>query len=263
MIYAIGDVHGHYEALLRLLEQIRFSDGDTLWLTGDLINRGGQSIEVLRFVARTPQIRMVLGNHDVGLLVQAQNFPEWGSGTVAEALLREEDGLALLDFLRHQPLMLQQDGVILSHAGIYPEWTAQEALRYAQEVEKRLQADDYVDFLRDVYGDEPRHWSEALSASNRYRFIINAFTRMRYLDADGGLNMRASMPPAQAGSALTPWFEADLRYSGRQYFGHWAALGHYRHREALCLDGGYAWGGYLYAWNVSEDVLAGRLAAEK
>ncbi|MDO4436099.1 MAG: symmetrical bis(5'-nucleosyl)-tetraphosphatase [Cardiobacteriaceae bacterium] len=260
-IFAVGDVHGHYDALARLLEQIHFSDDDWLWLTGDLVNRGTQSAEVLRFVHGFRHKEVVLGNHDFSVLVQAQDFKDIEMKKETKAILKEDDGEELIDGLRRYPLMLldEERQVLMTHAGLYPRWNEKQGLALAQGVSERLQAHDYRDFLHEVYGDEPRCWREDLEGMDLWRFTINAFCRMRYLDEDWGLNLRAKGSPDKGKEGIEPWFKKPQQSALWQYFGHWASLGDYAYGRCRCLDGGYAWGGKLMAWNVSENRLAGQV----
>lgn len=262
-IYAIGDVHGHYDALARLLEQVHFCDDDTLWLVGDLVNRGPQSAEVLRFVHGFRHKQVVLGNHDLSLLVQAQDFKDIEMKKDTRAILKEDDGEELVDGLRRYPLMLVDEGlgVVMTHAGLYPKWSVAQGLAYAKQVSERLQAHDYRDFLYEVYGDEPNVWTASLRGMDLWRFTINAFCRMRFLDENWGLNLRAKGSPDKTKDGIEPWFKKPQQSALQQYFGHWASLGDYAYGHCRCLDGGYAWGGKLMAWNVSDNELAGQVFA--
>lgn len=257
-IYAIGDIHGHLDGLLRLLEKIHYGDDDELWFVGDFINRGPQSAAVLRFLHQLPRKRVALGNHDVAALVQMQRFPEFEIMKGVAAILAEADGEELLDRLRqYQFLVVNHElKVVMSHAGIYPGWSLEEALRYDELLVKQLQGPNYRDFLRQIYGDEPCAWPECQTEGERFRFMVNAFCRMRYLRADGALELHEKRPPA-AVSTMQPWFHFPRRCRYQQYFGHWASLGDHAYENVRCLDGGFAWGGRLIAWNVSENRRAG------
>lgn len=261
-IYAIGDVHGQYQALMRLLEQIGYSDSDELWFVGDLVNRGPDSLAVLRLVTGMQNAKVVLGNHDLALLVQTQRFK--GSkikGTMAE-IIEAPDGLELIDSLRRYPMLHVDKArkVAMSHAGMYPGWTMKTAKRLNREVGKALQGRKYREFLKNLYGDEPARWSENLSGMDEKRFAVNVFCRMRFLSADGALDLDAKMAPHDAGPGLIPWFDWEMHNKYRWIFGHWANCGLMVRRRIACIDGGSAWGGELVAFDVEQWVVAGRVA---
>lgn len=264
MIYAIGDIHGHFGPLMRLLDKIHYGDSDELWFVGDFVSRGPQQAEVLRFVHGLKNKRVVLGNHDISALVQSLNFPDIKIKPDVQKLLEEDDGAELLDKLRgYEFLVVDAElQVAMSHAGIFPQWSIDEALAFNGELTAQLRGPDHRNFLYASYGDEPLIWNENLRDGARYRFLINAFCRMRYLTSEGHLELREKRPPAEV-NKLVPWFNFPSHCSYRQYFGHWASLGDYCHKNIRCLDGGLAWGGKLMAWNISADRLAGEIWATK
>lgn len=261
--YVIGDVHGQYDALLRLLEKIRYREGrDALWFVGDLVNRGPKSLEVLRYVgALGEQCKVVLGNHDFSLLVQAVGDPAVRRNKTTAAVLAADDGPALIDRMRGWPLMVVDPvrRVIMSHAGVYPGWTLATAEVLAQEVTAAMTGENGTRFLLAVYRDEPSCWSENLGTMARRRFAVNAFTRMRYLTGKGCLDLAAKMSPEEAPKALVPWYERRRAEGFRHLFGHWAALGLRVEKDWACLDGGAAWNGELVAFDLDRWAVVARV----
>lgn len=260
-IYAIGDVHGQYAALLRLLEKIGYADGDELWFVGDLVNRGPDSLNVLRLVTGMANAKVVLGNHDLSLLVQAQHFKGNKIKPAMAEILAAEDGAALVDKLRAYPMLHVDKArkVAMSHAGMYPGWTMKTARCLNREVCKSLQGKKYREFLRDLYGDEPARWSADLSGMAAKRFAVNVFCRMRFLEQDGALDLQAKMAPHDADPGLIPWFDWEMHNKYRWIFGHWASCGLMVRERVACLDGGSAWGGELVAFDVDEWRVVGRM----
>ncbi|WP_435103907.1 symmetrical bis(5'-nucleosyl)-tetraphosphatase [Arhodomonas sp. AD133] len=254
--YAIGDIQGCYEPLQQLLDRINFDPArDRLWFTGDLVNRGPQSLEVLRFVRKLgPAADTVLGNHDLHLLtVAAGHVRAKRTDTVTE-ILAADDGEELLDWLRHRPLLHESEelpGIVLAHAGIAPPWGLATARTAAREVEAQLRGPDHREFLYHLYGDHPSRWSPTLNGWDRLRYITNAFTRMRYCAPDGRLLMDYKGDPAAAPEGYYPWFELSdrplTREGVRVIFGHWSTLGLVNTPEILALDTGCLWGGSLTA----------------
>lgn len=262
-ILAVGDVHGHFEALLRLLDKAGYGDGDELWFVGDLVNRGPDSAGVLRFVHGLAHKRVVLGNHDFSFLVQAQRFPGNRMQPAALELLREDDGEELIDGLRQFPL-LHVDArlqTVMSHAGLFPQWSLEQGQAASDAVSAQLRGSGYRDFLREIFGDWPNYWSPDWQGMDFWRFAVNAFCRMRYLNADGSLNLTAKDQPEKT-DGLQPWFSVTQTCDWRQLFGHWASLGLRTEGKIVCLDGGYAWGGQLAAYDVENHRLAATVAAE-
>ncbi|MBM4238041.1 MAG: symmetrical bis(5'-nucleosyl)-tetraphosphatase [Gammaproteobacteria bacterium] len=248
---AIGDLQGCLTELQQLLKDIRFSaDRDQLWFVGDLVNRGPDSLGVLRFVrALGANARVVLGNHDLHLLAVA-----FGS----RRKLREDDTLddvlsaadrhALLEWLLRQPLAVREGSDLMLHAGVVPQWSADEVLQYAREVEHALQANPQA--LFDVmYGNKPDCWRDELDGSDRLRFIINVLTRLRFCRADGRIDLKMKGAPGSQDAGWMPWFEVPTRRTRgvRLVTGHWSTLGLVDRAELLALDTGCVWGGALSA----------------
>lgn len=250
--YAIGDLQGCYDALQRLLEELHFDPArDQLWLAGDLVNRGPDSLATLRFVKSLGDSAItVLGNHDLHLLAIAADHKTTKDPGLRE-ILAAPDLDELVDWVRKQPLLHYDAklGFALVHAGIYPTWTLQQALDYAEELHQVLASDDYLDFIHHMYGNKPKSWRETLSSWDRLRFIVNSFTRMRYCDSDGKLNLKDKGPPGSQRSGSFPWFDMPNRktVNERILFGHWSTAGGLERQDVYALDTGCIWGGDLTA----------------
>ncbi|WP_018138656.1 MULTISPECIES: symmetrical bis(5'-nucleosyl)-tetraphosphatase [unclassified Thioalkalivibrio] len=248
-LYAVGDLQGCLDPLERLLEQVRFDPAtDHLWLVGDLVNRGPDSLGCLRYVrALGDAATAVLGNHDLHLLATAEGVRTPGNKDTLRPVLDAPDAAELLDWLAQRPLLHTDSdaGWTLVHAGIAPGWDLETAQTEARRVEAELRDPARRHALFEVmYGDEPAHWDPELAGYDRLRFTINSFTRMRYLMPDGGLEFSGNGPPEDAPETLTPWFAWPGRPSEgwSLVFGHWAALGHRRGPGWLSLDSGCVWG---------------------
>ena len=259
--YAVGDLQGCHAPLLALLERLDFDPAaDSLWLTGDLVNRGPGSLEVLRLVQSLGDAAVtVLGNHDLHLLAAAAD-PERRlkrKDTLA-AILEAPDRDALLDWLRHRPLVHRGQGYTLVHAGLPPQWDTAGALERAAEVEAVLRGDHRERFFAHMYGAEPALWDEGLEGWDRLRYITNALTRMRYCDAAGRLDMAEKGPPDRAPAHLVPWYAVPGRASAgeRIIFGHWSTLALAPPPPAdlhvYPLDMGCLWGGALVALRLED-----------
>ena len=253
-IYAIGDLQGCYDPFRRLLDEVDFDPGrDTLWLTGDLVNRGPKSLKTLRFVKKLgDSVVTVLGNHDLHLLALSQGVVRFGKRFESLArTLRAAEIDELVDWLRHQPLAHYDEGLdtLLVHAGTHPTWTVKKTLARAAEVEEELQGPRFAKLLGKMYGNSPAMWSGKLKGYNRLRFIINCLTRMRMLTPDLHLNMRYTNSPWRARRGLTAWFDIEEpAWAGtRVVFGHWSALGLTVLPNIVSLDTGCVWGRQLTA----------------
>lgn len=250
-VYAIGDVQGCYAELQGLVEALRFDPAvDRLWFTGDLVNRGPQSLETLRFVRSLGNAAVtVLGNHDLHLLAVASGISHTRRRDTFGDVLGAADRDELMDWLRRRPLLHGEGGFYLIHAGLPPQWRIEEAENHAAEVEACLRGGDYPELLRRMYGDQPDLWSEALDGWERLRFITNCLTRLRYCTAGGRLEFHQKGRPGSQPQGLLPWFEVPGRRSRDAgiVFGHWSTLGFYRGENVVCLDTGCLWGGQLTA----------------
>jgi bis(5'-nucleosyl)-tetraphosphatase (symmetrical) len=253
-IYAIGDVQGCYDDLRRLLELIDFDPAkDKLWFAGDLVNRGPQSLEVLRFVKGLGNRAItVLGNHDLHLLALSQNIDRnQDKGHTLDAVLNAPDREELLHWLRHRPLMYhhKKRNISLIHAGLPPQWDLTNALRYAREVEVALQSNNFREFCNQMYGNLPQAWNPFLQGMERLRFITNCFTRLRYCDTQGNLALKENCAPGNQGPDLLPWYAVPHRASRFDpiLFGHWSTAGYRNSHNTWALDSGCLWGGRLTA----------------
>ncbi len=264
--YAIGDVQGCFNPLMELLDAINFDAGrDRLWLVGDLVNRGSDSLAVLEFVIGLGDRAVtVLGNHDLHLLAVGEGLVTPKKADTLEAILCSPDKPALISWLRRRPLMHHDSELQFSmlHAGLPPQWTIADALECASEAEAMLSGGDYCAVLRTMYGNEPNVWDDHLGGDDRLRFIINCFTRMRYLDQRGHLNFLAKGAPGREADHLIPWFTVKHRKSraDKIVFGHWSTLRlgnlqDFTSYNVYPLDTGCLWGGRLTALRLEDERL--------
>lgn len=257
--YAIGDIQGCYYTFLNLLDEIHFSsEDDTLWLVGDLINRGAGSLPVLEWCYQhQAHIKVVLGNHDLHAIAVAHGIKRPHPSDTLEALLASKDAHMLLNWLRMQPLMVEGEYAVMVHAGLYPQWTLAQAKQCANEVEQVLRGDSYLAFLQHMYGNEPNQWQDGLQGVERLRAITNAFTRMRVCDAQGVMEFGFKGELADLPSGYYPWFKAPHRQSQDRaiIFGHWSALGLYRSDNVIALDTGCLWGRTLTAYCLESETV--------
>lgn len=260
-IYAIGDIQGCYQPLQKLLEKISFdSTVDTLWFTGDLVNRGPESLSVLRFVKSLGTAAItVLGNHDLHLLAVAAGVQKQSASDTLDQVLRADDRDELLRWLRYQPLAYYSSDMnyLLLHAGVAPSWDISQVLGYAREVEQALQNDDYADFLAAMYGDEPDSWSDDLTGQERLRVITNYLTRVRMCYVDGRMVLAYKGKVAGAPDDLVPWYQVTTRATQTVpiLFGHWAALqANSGAANVHALDSGCVWGECLTAMRLDDGV---------
>lgn len=257
--YAIGDIQGCYHAFQALLQRIRFDpQSDQLWLVGDLVNRGSGSLEVLRWCyAHQDNLRVVLGNHDLHALVVAEGIVAAHHGDTLDALLAADDCDVLLDWLRCQRLVYQEENYLMVHAGLLPQWTAEQALSYAAEVERALQGDDYLYFLTHMYGNLPDQWNDELTGIDRLRVITNATTRLRICSAQGQMEFKFKGELQDVPAGYMPWFDVPTRATQdtQVIFGHWSALGLQQKKNLYALDTGCLWGGKLTAMNIHTKAI--------
>ena len=254
--YAIGDIQGCYSTFRRMLDGLSFDPArDRLWLVGDLVNRGPQSLAVLRFVKGLgARAITVLGNHDLHLLVVAAGHVRQHAGDTLNAVLRAPDRDELLDWLRRRKLMHAAGRYAMVHAGLLPQWTIAKALALAREVEAALQSDDYGEFLRHMYGNQPDRWREDLTGFDRLRAIINTFTRLRLCTTAGRMEFAHKGKPVGLPRGYQPWFTVPRRRNRATtiIFGHWAALGLYMDSNVAGLDTGCVWGRELTALRLAD-----------
>jgi bis(5'-nucleosyl)-tetraphosphatase (symmetrical) len=256
--YAIGDVQACFDELMRLLAALHFDPArDCLWFTGDLVNRGTQSLEVLRFVKSLgDKAVVVLGNHDLHLLATAFGVTHLRPKDSFTDVLEAPDRDVLLDWLRRQPLLHHDSllGYTLIHAGLPPQWDIAVARACAEEAQQALRGAGAVGFFRKMYGDQPRQWRDGLVGMERLRFIVNCFTRLRYCDAVGRLALQYKGAPGTQAVDVMPWFEVTGRKSAgmKILFGHWSTLDRYQGDGIYCLDSGCVWGRSLTALRLDD-----------
>ena len=254
--YAIGDIQGCHAELCELLTLIAFSKAnDRLWLTGDLVNRGPDSLGVLREVrALGDAARTVLGNHDLHLLSVAAGHARTHRDDTLAPILAAPDRDDLLDWLARQPLAIAEDETLMVHAGVLPQWTTPRVLELAGEVEAVLASDGRDPFLRVLYGDEPHAWRDDLQGFDRLRIVVNALTRLRFCSRDGRMEFREKRGAGYAPPGYAPWFRHENRRSAGSLVvcGHWSTLGLLLAPNVLMLDSGCLWGGALTAIRMSD-----------
>ena len=262
MIYLIGDVQGCDDALARLLAEIAFSPSrDRLVLLGDLVNRGPASRAVLQRVAALGDaVVCLLGNHDLHLLAVAHGVRSLHKGDTFADVLDADDAPRWIDWLKQQKLAHLEAGWLCVHAGVVPQWSANDTLALADEVHTLLRGGDLADFLPHMYGNEPSTWSDTLTGADRQRFVINALTRLRFCTADGRLDFKTKEGAGAAPAGHMPWFDVPGRATAAQpmAFGHWSTLGLINQHTLLATDTGCVWGGCLTAVRVDggrRDVL--------
>lgn len=260
--YAVGDLQGCLSSLKALLKKIHFDHtNDTLWLTGDLVNRGPQSLETLRFVYQhRDSIVTVLGNHDLHLLAVAGHYRKPSSSDTFDEILAAPDRDILLAWLKKQPL-LHHDNTLqytMVHAGIPPQWDLKEAIQYAKEVESVLRDKRINEFLANMYGNEPSQWNNNLQGTDRWRVITNYFTRMRFCTEDSQLELHSKSTIDNAPTGYAPWFTFTHRKTAHDkiIFGHWAALeGEAENENVFALDTGCVWGNALTAMRLEDQAM--------
>lgn len=260
-VYAIGDIQGCYDPFQRLLDELHFDPAaDTLWLVGDLVNRGPKSLKTLRFVKALGDAAIcVLGNHDLHLLALAADTVRFGRrfGSL-EKLLNAPDADELCNWLRHRPLAHYDATLdtLLVHAGTHPKWSVKKTLARAAEVEEELRHGDYAMLLGKMYGNTPNSWSGKLSGYKRLRFIINCLTRMRMITTSNKLNFTYNGSPWRARKNLLPWYMAENPATAdtRVVFGHWSQLGLVVLPQLLSLDTGCVWGRELTAVRLDKRI---------
>jgi bis(5'-nucleosyl)-tetraphosphatase (symmetrical) len=252
-IYAIGDVQGCYDELMALLDLIRFDSAtDTLWFTGDIVNRGPKSLAVLEFVKGLGDRAVtVLGNHDLHLLAIASGHSKLRKDDTLKEILKADASEELLSWLRHRPLLHHDASldIYMLHAGLPPQWTIEQARQCAAEVQAMLQGERFEKYFENMYGNKPVRWKPTLKGWDRLRFITNCFTRLRYVDRDGRLCLGAKGPIGSQPDHCIPWFQHPARQTQAAtcVFGHWSTLGFYRGNGVIALDSGCLWGGALTA----------------
>jgi bis(5'-nucleosyl)-tetraphosphatase (symmetrical) len=256
-LYLIGDVQGCDDALGRLLETIAFSPSrDTLYLLGDLVNRGPESAAVLRRLkGYGDAARCLLGNHDLSLLAVAQGTRAPHRNDTMDSVLLAADRESMIEWLRAQRMAIHEHGVLMVHGGVLPQWDTAQVLALAAEVEAVLRGPDLADFLARMYGNEPGRWNDSLAGADRLRVIVNALTRLRFCTPAGVMDLKASGGPADAPPGFLPWFDVPGRKTAGTTiaFGHWSQLGFVQRPDIVSLDTGCVWGGALSALEIGAD----------
>ncbi|MCC2617817.1 symmetrical bis(5'-nucleosyl)-tetraphosphatase [Aestuariibacter halophilus] len=260
--YVVGDIQGCYSGLRRLLDKVDFEPSkDTLWCVGDLIARGPESLETLAFLHDLgDSFATVLGNHDLHFLAIHSGLKRAKSSDLLGPLLRSPDVDTYAYWLRHQPLARRiNDKLLISHAGLYPRWSFDDAIALSDEVHQQLIHEHWKVLLQGMYGNEPARWRSSLDGMDRWRFIINAFTRMRFMTDKKHLELTTKTSPSMAKAPLKPWFSYpnDKLHKGqRVVFGHWAALmGETGKKRYIALDTGYVWGNKLSMLDVESERI--------
>lgn len=261
----IGDVQGCDEPLGRLLDKLDFSPSrDTLYLLGDLVNRGPASLQVLRRLsALEGSAHCVLGNHDLHLLAAAHGVRKPHRGDTLDDVLDAPDRDALIDWIRQRPMALFEHGWLMVHAGVLPQWDLADTLARAQELQEALRSPDWTTFLQQMYGSEPAFWSDSLKGADRLRVVVNAFTRLRFCTAQGVMEFATTEGAEGAPAGFMPWFDVPGRRTDGVpvAFGHWSTLGEVQREGIQPLDTGCVWGGCLTAARIlSEPGQVERIA---
>jgi bis(5'-nucleosyl)-tetraphosphatase (symmetrical) len=254
MIHLVGDLQGCCGAFERLLAEIGFSPSrDRLVVLGDLVNRGPESLAVLRRLRGFGDAATcLLGNHDLHLLAVAHGVRPPHRSDTLDQILQAADREQWLDWLRRRRMACVESGWLCVHAGVVPQWDAARTLELAGEVEALLAGPALADFLPQMYGNEPRRWSEALQGAPRWRFVVNTLTRIRFCSADGTLEFATKDGADAAPPGFVPWYDVAGRATLGQpvAFGHWSTLGLINRADLLAIDTGCVWGGALTAVRV-------------
>ena len=250
-LYLIGDVQGCDSALGRLLEKIDFSASrDTLYVLGDLVNRGPESGAVLRrLMGYGGAAHCLLGNHDLSLLAVAHGRRAPHRNDTMDSVLLAADRGEAIEWLRHQRMAIRAQGLLMVHGGVLPQWDTAQTLSLAAEVEQTLRGPGLVDFLSEMYGNQPARWDDDLKGADRLRVIVNALTRLRFCTPEGVMDLKASGGLVDAPPGYLPWFDVPGRKTAGETiaFGHWSTLGFMRRADIISMDTGCVWGGCLSA----------------
>ncbi len=250
-IYAIGDIQGHLKPLRHLLDSIQFDPGkDKLWVVGDMVNRGPDSLGVLRFIKDLGSaVKVVLGNHDLRLLALAAGVTTERENDTLSKIMQAPDLDLLIAWLRRIPFVHvdKEMKTLMVHAGIHHEWSKKQAVAFGLEAEATLQGDNYKNFLQNIHNRKVHSWKKNLSKEERINFIANSLTRTRFCSRGGDLDFSHKGPPGSQPNNLIPWFRHPKRNCSkwRIVFGHWAALGYLKEANVLGLDSGCHWGKLL------------------
>lgn len=264
--YAIGDIHGCFDTLQRLLRRIQYDPRqDRLWLVGDLVNRGPRSLDVLRWASELgDRAVIVLGNHDFHLLGRAAGVSEAKRRDSLDEVLNAPDCYDLLEWLLARPLLHREDGWAMVHAGLFPSWSLDKAERLAREAEEWLRSSEAPRLIESIEKKIPERWKGGHSGLERVRIALAGFAKLRTLDEDGRMCAEFSGPPKEAPKGCVPWFSLPDRKSRDTMivFGHWAALGLWFGEGVAALDTGCAWGRSLTALRIDDERVFQEPAVE-
>lgn len=259
--WAIGDIQGCFDEFIDLVERIdacAVTQGHDakpiLWLVGDLINRGPKSLETMRWLMQNEaRCRIVLGNHDLNFLAVAAGVRKSKSDDTLDALIDSPQRKQFVSWVRRQHLAHYEDGILMVHAGVLPQWDVAMTLAYAAEIEFRLQSSNWKSFLAQMYGNEPSQWRVDLKGPDRRRVSVNALTRLRFCNAAGVMELNSKESAGRAPDGFLPWFAIPDRRTCEQtiVFGHWSTLGLMNSPRVISLDTGCVWGGSLTAINLA------------
>jgi bis(5'-nucleosyl)-tetraphosphatase (symmetrical) len=254
--YLIGDVQGCDAPLERLLAKLAFSPSrDTIYVLGDLVNRGPSSASVLRRLAGYGHAaRCLLGNHDLSLLATAAGYRAPKGNDTLDDILGAPDREAMLAWLRHRSMAIHAHGILMVHGGVLPQWDVSQTLALAGEVEAVLRGPELAGFLAQMWGNQPDRWDDALTGVDRLRLVVNALTRLRFCTPEGVMDLKASGGLDAAPPGTMAWFDVPGRRTADACiaFGHWSTLGYMRRPDILALDTGCVWGGCLSALRLDE-----------
>lgn len=251
--YAIGDLQGCADSFSTLLE--RLPPGRPLRFVGDLVNRGPDSANLLRTIKHLPDAETVLGNHDIHLLAVAAGVRQSGRQDTLDHLIQAPDRDVLLEWVRHRPLALREGEFLFVHAGVLPQWTAQQVMDLAAEVEERLRGPNWRDFVGDIFGNAANRWHDSLRGIERHRVVINALTRLRFCTPEGLMDFKTKEGASGAPEGFMPWFDVPGRKTAdvTVVCGHWSTLGLLMRPDLMALDTGCVWGGKLTAARLAAD----------
>jgi bis(5'-nucleosyl)-tetraphosphatase (symmetrical) len=251
-----GDLQGCRDPFQRLLKKAAPSSDTPLWFAGDLINRGPKSMQTLRdVIALGSRATVVLGNHDLNLLSVAAGLRKPKKGDTLDDILEAPDAADLIEWVRHKPVAHFENGNLMVHAGVLPQWDVTMTLELAHELEQALRAPNWKQTLAELYGNEPHRWEDSLTGIDRLRVTYNALTRIRFCTAEGAMEFANNGGPDSAPPGYMPWFDVPARRTSDVtiVFGHWAALGLMIRDNVLCLDSGCVWGNKLSAVLLDSD----------